>query len=261
MANHNVASTLDGLIRDILNFADEKAAKPCSRNTEEHFRAVASRDYASALRKLFDHHQLFAIYSELQAMLPALNAEVFTEKELRRLSLIAAGLGAGFQASDFNGSSGRGLRGFYVKDGAALKRPLICVNTASHPVAVAAAFWHELGHHLTSRTLDVDHRQPNLSFTSNYHKHLDDPWEAAADIVPVLAAYPKAAARRLFGRFLARGETPDINQLVSKARPHLRFVSGFFFQRRFSAKENLHYLAGMIHYVKLRWVLLAEYGI
>lgn len=260
MANHIEASTLEGLVRDILNFAEAKAPKPAAANTQKHFRAVASRDYASSLAKLFDQPQLFAIYSELQMMLPTLNAEVFTEKELQRLSRIAAQLGAGFQASDFNGSNGRGLRGFYVKDDATLKRPLICVNTASHPVAVAAAFWHELGHHLTSRTLDVGH-ELNLSFSSNYHNHVDDPWEIAADMVPVLAAYPKSAARRLFGNFLKRGEAPDFNQLISKAKPHLRSVSGFFFQRRFSAKENLHYLAGMIHYVKLRWVLLAEYGI
>jgi hypothetical protein len=140
------------------------------------------------------------------------------------------------------------------------RRPLICVNTANHPVAVASAFWHELGHHLTNRTFDVSHPLW-LSFSSSYEDHLGNPLEIAADMVSALAVYPKPVARHLFGGFVKTGKAPDIDGLVSIAKMHLRSVAGFDFQPSVPATENLHYLVGMMHFIRLRWVLFSEYEI
>src|SRR6266436_4210540 len=98
-------------------------------------------------------------------------------------------------------------------------------------LAGVAADWHELGHHLTSRTFDLSRPiQLRRSFASIYQDHLADPLEIAADMVSALAAYPRPAAQRLFGRFVKSGEAPDIESLVLKARAHLRSVARFDFR-------------------------------
>ena len=65
-------------------------------------------------------------------------------------------------ADRFEGSAGHSLRGFYVDDKRILERPSIWVNVAREPVGVAAAFWHEVGHHLTRRIF-VERRHADLS--------------------------------------------------------------------------------------------------
>jgi hypothetical protein len=171
-------------------------------------------------------------------------------------------MGVVLQATVFKGSNGRDLRGFYVPDRQFLRRPLICVNTANHPVAVAATFWHEVGHHLTTRLLWDSRTDPlNMSFASGYQDHLDDPREIAADIVMSMACYPKPAAERLFGGARRNFLKTDGQRLVSSVVPYVRAVTGFQFKNELSALENLHYLANLIHLVKLRSTLLFEYEI
>ena len=172
-----------------------------------------------------------------------------------------AGLGAGFSAMPFESATRSGLRGFYVRPIEGIKRPLICVNAATHPVVMASSFWHELGHHLSARLFDSRRRELDLSFSTSYHRHLEDPAETGADMGSVLAAYPRAAAGRLFAPWLRRSVAPDTDSLVGILRPHLRAVSGFDFERRFSAIQNLRYLAAMIHFGNLRWALLSQFEI
>jgi hypothetical protein len=49
--------------------------------------------------------------------------------------------------------------------------------------------------------------------------------------------------------------------VVSAARTHLNSVWGFKFEKQVPATQNLHYLAGTIHFARLRLALLARYGI
>lgn len=260
MANHGDGA-LQGFISEILSFAETRHARPTLREAEHTLRSAARRDYAAALRKQFDRQQLREVVSELRTVLPTLNREVFRIKDPRRLHKIADNMGVLLKANVFKGSDGRELRGFYVPDRHFLKRPLICVNTANHPVAVAAAFWHEVGHHLTTRLLGDDHGPLNMSYASRYEDHLDDQREIAADMVMGMACYPKPAAKRLFGDSRESFLNDDADRLVSKVVPHIRAVTGFDFENGFSARENLHYLAGIIHLAKLRSALLCEYGI
>jgi hypothetical protein len=80
-----------------------------------------------------------------------------------------------------------------------------------------------------------------------------------------LAGYPRPIAQRIF-------ETPWDWGLVARAksltdaalnevRGHLRKVYGLDLMARIPPSRRLHYLAGMIHYAKLRWALLAEYDL
>jgi hypothetical protein len=253
-------TTLGSLILEILESTGRRSRKLTVAVVRNQFQRASRLDYARQLRALFDRRQMKELLADFRTALPALNAEIFHIHDPRRLAGVAAELGVRFQAEHFEGEAGKSLRGFYVDDRSISKGPLICVNTANHPVAVASAFWHEVGHHLTSRSFDVSHPS-ELSFTSSFEDHLENPLEIAADMVSVLAAYPKRAARQLFGEFVKTAKTPDIDALVSRARTHLRTAAGYDFQLGVPPTENLHYLAGMMHFIRLRWVLFSEYDI
>jgi hypothetical protein len=153
------------------------------------------------------------------------------------------------------------LRGFYLDDKKILERPSIWVNVAREPVGVAAAFWHEVGHHLTRPILAESRREMKFSFEASHKQHLADPAEILADMVMVLACYPKAAASRLFPASDGKVLRGDVTQVLSTVRPYLHAVTGRDFDNQFLAQENLHPLAGVIHLAKLRAALLSEYEI
>ena len=196
MAATTHTSALDALIREILRSASHRSRKLTASRIEEQFHSASRQDYARQLRAFFDRRQMQELLADFRSALPGLNAEIFRIREPRRLARVAVQLGARFQAGRFEGEAGKSLRGFYSDDPDISRGPLICVNTANHPVAVASAFWHELGHHLTNRTFDVSH-PVRLSFSSSYEDHLGNPLEIAADLVPVLAAYPKSSGSTL----------------------------------------------------------------
>lgn len=261
MAEARYKNGLQELIGEVLALCRFEAEPPSVEQAEEGLRVLTSLDYSRLLRRLFDRQEVSEIYREFSKALPELNSQVIRERAPQRLARIATDLGAGLNATPFAPDGGTGLRGFYVRQGDGIKRPLIYLNTADHPVVMASAFWHELGHHLTARLFDDQRSELRLSFTTNYHLHLNDPLEASADILPILVGYPKAQATRLFARSLRGGSPPNIDLLVAKLRSHLHSISKFEFDPRFSAIQNLRYLAAMIHCGKLRWALLSEFDI
>jgi hypothetical protein len=278
MNRNNRAGTLERVVREILRVAREAegARAGALRDIEGDFRSIVGRDYGGSLSRHFSRRELRDLIGALTASLPNLNREQITLIPAPGLARIAARLGAEFKANPFNGPAGLSLRGFYV-DSENLKQPLICVNSAHHPLAVNSAFWHEVGHHLTAglsprqremgqeltaRLLHGKEEEfPGLSFGSDYHEHLNDPMELAADMLVSLVAYSRCVAKQLFGPLLQRGTAENIHEVLSAARAHLDSVWGFTFDKQIGAAENLHYLAGMIHFAKLRLALLAEYDI
>ena len=260
MAAKTHTTALGSLIREILEPAGRGSRKPTVSSVEEQFEHASRQNYERKLRALFDRRQMKELLADYRSVLPALNAEIFRIRDLRRLAGVAAQLGVNLQAGRFEGEDGRRLRGFYVDDRSISRSPLICVNTANHPVAVASAFWHELGHHLTNRAYDASH-QVQLTFSLSFEDHLENPLEIAADMVSTLAAYPKPAAQRLFRGLVKTGNTPDIDELVSIARTHLRTTAEFDIPLKVPATQNLQYLAGVMHFIRLRWVLFTEYEI
>ena len=258
--NHSTGA-LTGAIGDILKLAGSRGRSSSVSDAEEYIGKVTRLDYAAAVKKHFDRAQLKQMLKEMRRKLPTLNRQVYRVTEVKRLSLIANDLGAVLQAHPFKGWDGTGLRGFYVNEAEILKRPLIWVNTATHPTALAAAFWHEVGHHLANRMWGFRHHPTSLSFGANYRDDLADPKEIAADLVRVLAGYPQATAQRLFGGADGEALSFDADLLVARVRPHVRAVMGLDFQSRFSSRENLYLLGGLIHVARLRSTLLTEYGI
>lgn len=261
MVGNGNAAALRELGRQILARSGPEAEAPSLQEVQEQLRALAGLDYSRLVRRLFDRRQLLKICDEFSVVSPKLNVEVIRERELKRLAQIARELGTEFSASRFSHDERSGLRGFYVRQGNGIKRPLICLNTAGHPVVMVSAFWHEVGHHLTSRMFDDRKGEIRLSLTSSYHLHLNDPLETAADVLPTLIAYPRPAAARLFARSLRDGTVPNIAGLVARLRSHLRAISHFEFSEEFSATQNLRYLTAMIHSGKLRWAVLSEFDI
>jgi hypothetical protein len=260
MPDDQSTGALREAIDDILKVARARKRKTTLRGAEAYFRDIAQLDYAVVVKRHLAPAQLKEIFKDVRKTLPTLNRVVYSITDIRRLSGIAEQLGVVLQAHAFAGSDGAGFRGFYVNERQVLKRPLIWVNTAAHPTTVAAAFWHEIGHHLTNRIWGLRHQPVNQSFWANYRDHLDDPKEIAADMVRVLGGYPQPTALRLFGGPNLDASRQDADQLVAGARPHVKAM-GFDFQSQFSPKENLFYLGGIIHTAKLRTTLLSEYGI
>ena len=251
--------SLNGLISEIVSFGRPADVNPDLREVVEYFRGLSGFDYAAAMRTNLDHKQLREVYANFASALPGLNQQVFAIKDLRRLGQIAWELGVAMQAQTFEGARGRALRGFYVNDTAVTPKPLIVVNTANHPVAVACSFWHEVGHHLTHRLFDSG-SQVNLAFNTNYAEHLKDPKELAADILIVMAGYPASVARNLFSSE-RNDRVTSAENVIAKVQQHLKETTGFDFNESIAVSENLYYLAGMIHFAKLRAALLTQYRV
>jgi hypothetical protein len=245
-------------IIEILGYERNRQRKPPKLDrVEQRFDSITHHDYAAALKAHFDTVQLTEILREVRSALPTLNRQVFSTVDLRELKQIAARMGVMLRADEFAGREGQELRGFYVHDRQLLKRPLICINRANHPVAVAASFWHEVGHHVTRRVFGEDTAAPRMNYMADHRQHLKEPKEILADLVMVLACYPKAAAKNLFGA----GATLGLNTLLPKVRRHVRSLTSFDFTPELSTRENLYYLSTMIHVAELREALLFEYGI
>jgi hypothetical protein len=159
-----------------------------------------------------------------------------------------------------------GLLGFYVREMGRSRLPLICVNTAHHPAAIGAAFSHEMGHHLIGRLFDSRKEHAQLLSYTAYEEHLDDPEELAADVLVSLGVFPEAIARKIFMKprkgaqsKSATGELPD-----SVSAAVLKYFEGRFglsFGAQLSSAKKLQYLAGLVHFTKLRRALLTEYDI
>lgn len=225
-------------------------------------RKLVARDYVLAVRQLLTRSVLRQLILSATRIWPRFNREPMDGSgESSHLSDIASGLRLHFKASPNAGKDGLALRGFYAdKSGELLRRPLIYVNTAHHPLAVAATFCHEVGHHLSTRILAKHEGDVLLYFDADYGAHLEDQAELAADALVSLAAYPLPAAKRLFRR---PGESATHNldaATLERIKQHYKRSYGFDFSARMPVAQNLHYLTGMVHYAKLRAALLEEFG-
>lgn len=259
MSSSKRGENLQDLIRTILEGSADGADQATLRGARRFFSAIVRVDYRAALRKQFDAWQLRELLRELRRSLPDLNHNVFSELRINRLARRATDLGATLRAEPFAGERGWALRGFYLSADSTQSEPVVYVNTAREPVGIAAAFWHEVGHHLTHEILGGGQETLFLSFTADYAAHLKSLDELAADIVMTLGCYPRRAAERVFGSGTVRDARAD--SLIMSAREYVRRTTGLDFDRSTPAQESVCRLAGMIHLAKLRATLLTEYGI
>ena len=249
------------------------------QHPERDIRDLALRDYAPSLHRLLTRSDLENVVRSAQALFPDLN-RTHDPMRLERwlsgpsssgleglFSDVANRLDVHFQGSPFTGPEGLALRGFFVdRDAKLLKRPLIYVNTAHHPVAVAATLFHEVGHLVATAVFERREPGVHLFFDADYSSHLEDVEELCADIVLSLVAYPAPVARTMFARpwnFDIFAKTTELSDAVfAQVSEHFQARFGVSLaQANLPARRKLNYLAGMIHFAKLRSTLLAEYGV
>jgi hypothetical protein len=99
-------------------------------------------------------------------------------------------------------------------------------------------------------------------FDADYTRHLRDPAELAADVVVSLAGYPETAARKMLrGRGSGTGARKLPVAAIEEIHSHLWQAYGLDLAVNMPHERRLHYLAGMIHFAKLRWAMMALYNL
>jgi hypothetical protein len=258
---------LDGLIGEIVATAAQKARRQgdFSKAAEE-IKALIIRDYGPALRNSLARSEVKELISEARrSVWPQLNQRAVTLVSPREFTRRWSSTGVEFRLAKFSSAAGLALLGFYVNKSSGLKRPLICVNTAHHQAAIGAAFAHEMGHHLTSEIFGSQNRPSFLLYTG-IGEHLDDPAELAADLLVSLGMYPQplALASLKEMRKVSRARKKEPIRLEDRFNDVLTYCSnryGLKFDSKISPANRLQYLAGLVHYTKLRQALLDEYDL
>jgi hypothetical protein len=252
--------SVEPLLYEILGSVDpDMIPQRVIKSLAAQFEDIAGRSYRRQLRNHFSEPELRGLVAAMEMNVPALNRIPFGDTDTEWLRSLAAPLGVEVKAVPF-GAERDDLRGFYIPSRKARNRPVMWLNTSHHRIVVASTFWHELGHHVLDR-LGEKADELTMMYRDEYDAHMYDPSELGADIMLVLAIYPKIEAGRLFARFLKADRAPDAYELATCALRYLQSIAGFEFAKEFPQAGNLHNLAGMIHYAKLRWALLAEYRI
>jgi hypothetical protein len=254
-------SVFDQLAAEILKASNYPAA---IGEFPEEVRSLEREDYGCQLRRLFARSEVREIVAEARSSVwPHLNDESVRLVSPSEFTRFWSELGVQFRTAKLDGAEGLAILGFYVRKMGKSRLPLICVNTAHHPAAIGAAFSHEMGHHLMGQLFGSSKEHARFLAYAAYREHLNDPEELAADILVSLGVYPGATARKIFMRpekktvKSAADELPDsVSRAVLKYLEH-RYGLGFGEQ----PAQKPDYLAGVIHFAKLRHALLAEYDI
>jgi len=256
----------DRLVQEILSNIGTWGAKQLAAWAEprQEVDRVWQTDYRAALRRQLDDGLIKNFAQEMAAVLPTFNQEsLLPSADL--FSRIAKRENFQLKSSEYRSDGGLALRGFYVDCfDTDLKKPIVFLNVAHHPVAVGTTFAHELGHHVSSELLRPSRTALRPYFHVDCVSHLEEPCELLADIAATLCGYPKAVAALLFaphsGRHGAR--TKGFSRATfERVRAYVKQQYGFDFDQSGTVFQSLQYLCGMIHYAKLREALFGEFGV
>jgi hypothetical protein len=258
-------SAFDGLLADIFKMSERRArpqSATAARGIKE-IEALARSDYRRSLRKHFDRCEVQGIIAEARRRVwPDLNrasVKIGPPAEfMRRWS----DQGVEFRLANLATATGQALLGFYMGKSPVSRRPLICVNTAHHEVAVGAAFSHEMGHHVTAQMFDVRSEPAHFLFYTGYGEHLGDPVELAADILVSVGVYSRAATELLLGKRREGGGGPGmLDGCFAEVLRYFDRGFGLAFDAKLAIGQKLQYLAGLVHYTQLRKALRDEYDV
>jgi hypothetical protein len=234
--------------------------------TAAEIRALSGLDYAQALRRCLSRQEVGEVVGIARRKVwPQLNRRPVELISPQEFAQRWSGLGVDFRTADWTWPEGLALVGVYLKKAkGVLKRPVICINTAHHPVMVGAAFDHEMGHHLTSQIFDSRGEPAHFLTYTGYAAHLQEPAELAADLLVSLGGYPQGEARKLFDTPQAASRRSKQEPAVAPFEKAVKYVAmryGLNFSAKFATEKKLQCLAALIHYTKLRQALLEEYDI
>ena len=261
-------SRIAGLAADIVASAASNQRVPALSTTPDEITRLWNRDYGRALRGCLSRAEVREMVSEgKRKAWPHLNHNAVRLGSTREFAERAAILGANFRIAKMSWPSGLAVLGFYLGGDSGLdKRPLICLNGAHHPAAMATAFLHEVGHHVTAKLFSTRNESVQLSRQTGYEAHLSDPRELAADVLVSLGVYPRDIAEKSFGAAPDRRVAARADEQIESPTAATAIVVGT--ARRYGAdlenlpiQRRLQYQAGLIHFTRLRQALLDEYGL
>ena len=260
-------SFFDVLASEIVKASKGSHASAAARSATAEIQSLEREDYGHSLRRSLGRSEVREIIAEARSSVwPRLNAESVRLVSPTEFTRLWSRVGVQFKLASLRGTEGLALLGFYVREMGGSRLPLICVNTAHHPAAIGAAFSHEMGHHLVGRLFDSHKQHAQLLTYTAYGEHLDDPEELGADVLVSLGVFPEGIARKIFlkpGKLKQSGSAAAELQDSVSAKV-LEYFEGKFsltFGGQLPSTRKLHYLAGVIHFAKLRRALLTEYGI
>jgi len=257
------SNAIDRVVKSILKKTGVLGAKELEAWKEPHveIRKLAQTDYGECLRRKLTVEQVKELVSRATDIWPRFNQAIIGPPSEKVLSRTAGALQLHLKSAPYNSLA---LYGFYVDPSqTSLQKPLIYVNSAHHQLAMGTAFCHEVGHHFCNEISKPKSSGLRFYFDAAYVEHLHDQGELSADIIVSLAGYPQEAAKAMVPATKPHdGSRKDFNDTVFSAiRRHIKKSYGFDFSSKLPPGQNLQYLAGMIHYAKLRIALLQEYGI
>lgn len=269
VAGNKRVSILEGLIADILASIGNAARRQSATfgSAIEEIRSLSESDYGPALRRSFGRCEIQEIVAEARRRVwRHLNREPVKIGPPQEFTSRWSNLGVDFRLARISSPRGLALLGFYVRKAPGSGRPLICVNTAHHPVAVATGFSHEMGHHVTADIFGSRKEPARFLLYTGYAEHLVDPVELAADILVSLGVFPAKTARTLLGKpekskRTKRGDQESAGASFAKVLNYFDSRYDLAFETHLPPGQKLQYLAGVLHYAQLRRALLDEYGL
>ena len=267
MRNNKRVSSLEGLLGAILASpappAGVRALGTGDSGLEVH--SLSMREYSPSVREIFGRGELRELISEARRRVwPHLNQQPLRLGSPKEFREAWSPLGIEFRMAKLRSPRGMALLGFYVGKNPASKRPLICVNTAHHRAAMSAAFAHEMGHHLTARMFGFQQdEEPHHMGYSGYGFHLDDPPELAADIFVSLGIFPQKVAHQYFAPPSSESGGSGVSSStgIVGAVAHVANKYGLNGDPSLPKENRVQYLAGVLHYAKLRKALFDEFDL
>ena len=262
-------SRIGGLTADIIKSAESASNDrvPTLTTTPDEITRLWNREYGQALRACLSRAEVREVVSVAKRKAwPHLNDGAARIGSMREFAERASALGADLRIAKMPWPSGLAVLGFYLGGDSGLdSRPLICLNGAHHPAAIATAFLHEVGHHVTAKLFSNRDESVQLSRQTGYEAHLVDPRELSADILVSLGMYPRNMAAQLFEVGSRRKASASAEQHIASS-PAAKAVAAT--ARRYglnlgslSIQKMLQYQAGLVHFTRLRQALLDEYGL
>jgi hypothetical protein len=262
-------SRIGGLTSEIVKSAESASNEraPTLTTTPDEITRLWNHEYGKALRACLSRAEVREIVSVgKKKAWPHLNDGAARIGSMREFAERASTLGAELRIAKMAWPSGLAVLGFYLGGDSGLDgRPLICLNGAHHPAAIATAFLHEVGHHVTAKLFSNRDETVQLSRQTGYEAHLVDPRELAADILVSLGMYPRNMAAQLFepaprqknsgGAEPQLESSPAAKAVAATARRYGLNLGSL------SIQKMLQYQAGLVHFTRLRQALLDEYGL
>jgi hypothetical protein len=258
------STATDKVVRSVLAKAGVLGAKELAawKRPQDDIRRLSQRDYTTSVRRRLSYDQIKELVHRATDIWPLFNRAVLGPPSKEFFSRAADALQLHLKTGRYRSLA---LYGFYVDRAATATKPVIFVNSAHHALAIGTTFCHEVGHHFCSEIAEPkDSKSVHFYFDAAYSEHLRDERELFADVVVALAGYPRPAAEAIFNKAhrknIAKKGGLD-RALIERIRGHLGGSYGFDFPAALSPHQNLQYVAGMLHYAKLRAALLQEFDL